>query len=130
MSTGQSDNLLSQDDTSRQVAPSSPSKANRQKGFRMEEISTTKKKNESKFEVHHIPISKKKCERRDTNGIIINHKNRKKVKISFRDNLKSTGDKNNINKLVEYIEVESWKEFNHIAGGGDLKDYYFKEKCS
>ena len=51
----------------------------------------------------------KKKERLDFYGNVIKKKNKKKVKVSFIDNVTS-------HPLVEYINIECFKNFNYIEG--------------
>ena len=50
-----------------------------------------------------------KKERLDFYGNVIKKKNKKKVKVSFIDNVTS-------HPLVEYINIECFKNFNYIEG--------------
>ena len=56
--------------------------------------------------------------RLDRNGIEINSKNKKKVKLTFIDNISSQ-------PLVEIIDVENFKEFNFVSMPS-LEDLYVK----
>ena len=77
-------------------------------------------KKEHNFEV--APKKEEKNERKDVNGTIINHHNRKKVKVTFRDRLnKSIG-------LCDIIEVESIKAFNYIPSTNGYNDIYQKKQ--
>ena len=72
-----------------------------------------KKKNERILFTNKIveteePENNKK-ERRDFYGNVIKKKNKKKVKVSFIDNVTS-------HPLVEIINIESFKNFNYIEG--------------
>ena len=63
------------------------------------------------------PKEENKVERTDRNGTVINKKNRKKVKISFIDQV----DKHK--KLVTEVKIESFKKYNIILGM-PKEDYY------
>lgn len=93
-------------------------------------IEISKKKAESHS--FHIPISssstaisKKKTKKRlDVNGTEISRKNKRKVKITFLDNLPNE-------QLVDVVTVESYKKYNTIKMPA-LKDIYVKNStcCS
>ena len=72
-----------------------------------------KKRNESILFTNKIVETKetenKKKERLDFYGNVIKKKNKKKVKVSFIDNVTS-------HPLVEYINIECFKNFNYIEG--------------
>ena len=72
-----------------------------------------KKRNERILFTNKIVETKetenKKKERLDFYGNVIKKKNKKKVKVSFIDNVTS-------HPLVEYINIESFKNFNYIEG--------------
>ena len=74
-------------------------------------------KKESNFIIKKENINKGKKERTDRNGIPINKKNKRKVKITFIDQL----DKKN--KLVTEVKIESFKKYNVILGM-PKDDYY------
>ena len=88
----------------------SPSKKKKMNSFKMIEKSKYKttidytKKNESEFET----ITGK--ERTDAFGNVIKRKNKKKIKVSFVDEI------NKEQPLVNYIDIESYKKFNVIIG--------------
>ena len=63
-----------------------------------------------------LPKEDSKKERTDRNGTIINKKNKKKVKVTFNDEI-------NKNKLVTEIKIESYKKYNLISGM-PKEDYY------
>lgn len=92
----------------------------------LNEVSPSKKRENHKYEIvdkkQNLPQKKK---RRDANGVEINHKNRKKVKVTFKDKLAS----DNNNNLTEVIKIESFKEYNYVAGLSDMKDVYVKTDC-
>ena len=62
------------------------------------------------------PKEDSKKERTDRNGTIINKKNKRKVKVTFNDEI-------NKNKLVTEIKIESYKKYNLISGM-PKEDYY------
>ena len=72
-----------------------------------------KKRNERILFTNKIVETKetenKKKERLDFYGNVIKKKNKKKVKVSFIDNVTS-------HPLVEYINIECFKNFNYIEG--------------
>jgi len=72
-----------------------------------------KKRNERILFTNKIVETKetenKKKERLDFYGNVIKKKNKKKVKVSFIDNVTS-------HPLVEYINIESFKNYNYIEG--------------
>ena len=75
-----------------------------------------------------MPKEENKIERTDRNGTVINKKNKKKVRISFIDQI----DKHK--KLVTEVKIESFKKYNIILGM-PKEDYYDgndknKSKCS
>ena len=65
-------------------------------------------------------------QRKDSFGTLINHANKKKVKVTFKDKLDE-----NIN-LAEIVEVENYKEHNKLHTGIPLDDVYIKDEtcCS
>ena len=60
--------------------------------------------------------------RLDHNGVEINKKNKKKVKISFIDAISS-------NQLVTIISVDNFKEYNYVSMPS-LEDIYVKSKTT
>ena len=64
--------------------------------------------NEIKFKEEII-----KVERKDAFGVPINKKNKKKVKVTFRD---TVNNPNNEKQLVDVINIMSFKKFNYIEG--------------
>ena len=59
----------------------------------------------------------------DIYGNIINKKNRKKIKISFIDNITNQ-------PLVNVIDIESFKNYNYIDGiPQEEKMYNISSKC-
>lgn len=77
---------------------------------------SSQKKKEFNFEVS--PKIENKEERKDAKGEIINHKNKKKVKITFRDNLYPEQG------LADIIDIESIKAFNYIPSENGYSDMY------
>ncbi len=65
-------------------------------------------------------------QRKDAFGTIINHKNKTKIKVTFKDKL----DENVI--LAEIIDVENYKEHNKLNTAIPLEDVYIKDEtcCS
>ena len=60
--------------------------------------------------------------RLDHNGVEINKKNKKKVKISFIDAIST-------NQLVTIISVDNFKEYNYVSMPS-LEDIYVKSKTT
>ena len=60
--------------------------------------------------------------RLDPNGVEINKKNKKKVKISFIDAIST-------NQLVTIISVDNFKEYNYVSMPS-LEDIYVKSKTT
>ena len=65
---------------------------------------------------------KMKQVRLDHNGVEINKKNKKKVKISFIDAIST-------NQLVTIISVDNFKEYNYVSMPS-LEDIYVKSKTT
>lgn len=91
----------------------SPKKHKKFSVFKMIEKSKNTKKNKYNYEENN----KKKIdeedtgrERKDINGTVIKKKNRKKIKISFADQI------NENNPLATIIDIESFKKYNVIYG--------------
>ena len=86
---------------------------------------THHRKKEYNFEVP-IRQNENKIERKDANGEIINHKNKRKVKVTFKDKINPEND------LVEIINIESTKSYNYIPSENGYNDSYSlkkKNKC-
>ena len=116
---------------------SSPLQSHSKKKIKMplNEISPTKKKENHKYEIVDKKQKEEEAEKKrrtDANGVEINHKNRKKVRVTFKDKLPQEESNNNKkqNNLTEVIKIESFKEYNYVAGLSDLKDYYVKKECT
>jgi hypothetical protein len=89
------------------------------------EKATYNRKKEYNFEVRSRKNENKK-ERKDANGEIINHKNKRKIKVTFRDKI------NPEIGLVDIINIESIKEYNYIPSENGYIDIYNlkkKNKC-
>jgi hypothetical protein len=66
----------------------------------------------------------KKAIRYDTKGTEINHKNKKIVKITFRDELEGQN-------FCDYVDIENFKEYMKGGYGKvDRKDIYVRSNCS
>ena len=57
----------------------------------------------------------------DRNGIEINHKNKKSVKVTFIDQIDSV-------PFTEIVEIESIKRYNYISGMPN-EDKYVRDTC-
>lgn len=68
-------------------------------------------------------LKEEKNERTDRYGTVINKKNKRKIKISFIDQI------NKKNKLVTEIKIESFKKYNIILGM-PKEDYYMNNNNS
>ena len=69
-----------------------------------------------------------KTERIDRYGTVINKKNKRKIKVTFIDQINNNNNhnnnnNNNKNKLVSVIKIESFKKYNIILGM-PKEDYY------
>ena len=89
-------------------------------------IDITKKKsnnNMNKFSIKlpKINISKKKI-RTDRNGVEINHKNKKKVKVTFIDQIEDI-------PFTDVVEIENLKQYNVMYGIREGKEIYVRETC-
>ena len=84
-------------------------------------------KKESFTPVINIETHKnEKTERIDRYGTVINKKNKRKIKVTFIDqinNNNNNNNNNNKNKLVSVIKIESFKKYNIILGM-PKEDYY------
>ena len=89
-------------------------------------IDITKKKsnnNMNKFSIKlpKINISKKKI-RTDRNGVEINHKNKKKEKVTFIDQIEDI-------PFTDVVEIENLKQYNVMYGIREGKEIYVRETC-
>jgi hypothetical protein len=86
------------------------------------------KKNENNINPNIKRVQKSTFQKKiryDKNGVEINHKNKKNVKISFRDQIDELQD------FCDIIEVESIKEYIKVYGKVDRKDTYVRDTiCS
>ncbi len=89
----------------------------------LQEKTKTKEKKEHNFEVQKKPIMDNNNLRKDYFGTAINHQNKKKVKVTFKDKVN-----NNSKDLIEITEFESVKKYNYVPNAGKRKDSYVKEK--
>ena len=55
------------------------------------------------------------------NGTLINHKNSKHIKVTFKDQIE------NNNHFAEVIEIESYKLYNKLHTSSPLNDYYVRD---
>ena len=86
----------------------------------------SKKKNGQKrtsviFQTHELKLKDEeiKNERKDVYGVPINKRNKKKIKVTFSDNVNSNISKNGKigkNQLAEVIPIASYKKYNYIEG--------------
>ena len=90
----------------------------------LQEKTKIKEKKEYNFEVQKKPIIDYNNLRKDYFGTVINHHNKKKVKVTFKDEIT-----NNSKDLIEITEFESVKKYNYVPGAGKRKDSYVKEKA-
>ena len=90
----------------------------------LQEKTKAKEKKEYNFEVQKKPIIDNNNLRKDYYGTVINHQNKKKVKVTFKDKIT-----NNSKDLIEITEFESVKKYNYVPGAGKRKDSYVKEKA-
>ena len=90
----------------------------------LQEKTKAKEKKEYNFEVQKKPIIDYNNLRKDYFGTVINHQNKKKVKVTFKDEIT-----NNSKDLIEITEFESVKKYNYVPGAGKRKDSYVKEKA-
>lgn len=125
----QNTTTLSPINSPRKTLSKSPKKQ-RMKLLEMHELSAAAKKKESKFALKEIPIIIKhqnQTSRHDIYGTEINNRNKRKVKVTFKDKINI---ENNDNKLVEYVDIESFKSLNKIIIVGDFKDSIVKDSCN
>ena len=90
----------------------------------LQEKTKIKEKKEYNFEVQKKPTLDNNNLRKDYFGTAINHQNKKKVKVTFKDKVN-----NNSKDLIEITEFESVKKYNYVPGAGKRKDSYVKEKA-
>ena len=88
----------------------------------LQEKTKTKEKKEHNFEVQKKPIMDNNNLRKDYFGTAINHQNKKKVKVTFKDKVN-----NNSKDLIEITEFESVKKYNYVPNAGKRKDTYIRE---
>ena len=67
------------------------------------------RKKESNFAVKKINNNENISHRADAYGTLINHKNRRYVKVTFRDKVED-----NHGDLIETIDIESYKQYNYM----------------
>jgi hypothetical protein len=89
----------------------------------LQEKTKIKEKKEYNFEVQKKPTLDNNNLRKDYFGTAINHQNKKKVKVTFKDKVN-----NNSKDLIEITEFESVKKYNYVPNAGKRKDSYVKEK--
>ena len=89
----------------------------------LHEKTKTREKKEYNFEVPKKPIINNNNIRKDYYGTVINHHNKKKVKVTFKDKIT-----NNSKDLIEITEFESVKKYNYVPNAGGRKDSYVREK--
>ena len=80
--------------------------------------------NDNNFTIKRINTKSNfnKKSRFDFFGNLINHKNKRNVKITFRDQINENND------LCDIIDVESYKEYIKVFGKVNRKDTYVREK--
>ena len=88
----------------------------------LQEKTKMKEKKEYNFEVQKKPIIDYNNLRKDYFGTVINHHNKKKVKVTFKDEIT-----NNSKDLIEITEFESVKKYNYVPNSGKRKDTYIRE---
>ena len=83
---------------------------------------------ESTFAVKKINLNENISNRKDAYGTLINHKNRRNVKVTFKDKIEDSGS------LTEIINVESYKKYNFMEYFSNLseREAFAKERtcCS
>lgn len=77
--------------------------------------------NKFSIKLPQINTSKKKI-RTDRNGVEINHKNKKNVKVTFIDQIEDV-------PLIDVVEIENLKQYNVIYGMREGKEVYVRETC-
>ena len=88
----------------------------------LQEKTKIKEKKEYNFEVQKKPTLDNNNLRKDYFGTAINHQNKKKVKVTFKDKVN-----NNSKDLIEITEFESVKKYNYVPNAGKRKDTYIRE---
>ena len=88
----------------------------------LQEKTKIKEKKEYNFEVQKKPTLDNNNLRKDYFGTAINHQNKKKVKVTFKDKVT-----NNSKDLIEITEFESVKKYNYVPNAGKRKDTYIRE---
>ena len=82
----------------------------------------------SNFAVKRINLSENISNRKDAYGSLINHKNKRNVKVTFKDKIENSGS------LTEIINVESFKKYNYMENYSNLseREVFLKERtvCS
>ena len=89
-------------------------------------IDVTKKKTNNIMNTFSIKLPKinvsKKTIRTDRNGVEINHQNKKKVKVTFIDQIEDI-------PFTDIVEIENLKQYNKIHGMREGKEIYVRETC-
>lgn len=74
------------------------------------------RKKESNFAVKRINNDDYNSKRTDAYGTLINHKNKRNVKVTFKDKIEDSGS------LTQIINVESFKKYNYMENYSNLSE--------
>ena len=77
---------------------------------------TKERQKESTFAVKRINISENISNRKDAYGTLINHKNKRNIKVTFKDKIEDSGS------LTQIINVESFKKYNYMENYSNLSE--------
>ena len=77
---------------------------------------TKDRKKESNFAVKRINNDDYNSKRTDAYGTLINHKNKRNVKVTFKDKIEDSGS------LTQIINVESFKKYNYMENYSNLSE--------
>ena len=89
---------------------------------------TKDRKKESNFAVKRVNNDEVNSKRTDAYGTLINHKNKRNVKVTFKDRVEEK------QPLIEIINIESYKQYNFMENISTLseREAFHKERtcCS
>ena len=77
---------------------------------------TKDRKKESNFAVKRVNNDEVNSKRTDAYGTLINHKNKRNVKVTFKDKIEDSGS------LTQIINVESFKKYNYMENYSNLSE--------
>ena len=77
---------------------------------------TKDRKKESNFAVKRVNNDEVNSKRTDAYGTLINHKNKRNVKVTFKDKVEEK------QPLIEVIDIESYKKYNFMENISNLSE--------